>query len=68
MDTTYSFTVTKEGEVIFTKDEEKTRYSHEKLVENVMSTFDYPYEDADYYARHLEDICLLEYYKAYRKN
>ena len=67
METNYIFTVTKDGEVIFTKDKEQVRYSHERLVENIMSSFKYSYEDADYYARHMEDICLIEYARAFKR-
>ncbi|MEY8001553.1 hypothetical protein AB8U03_15395 [Clostridium sp. Mt-5] len=67
METNYTFTVTKDREVIFTKDKEQVRYSHERLVENIISSFKYSYDDADYYARHMEDICLIEYARAFKR-
>lgn len=66
METRYSFTVTN-NEVIFTKDKEQIRYTHERLIENIIAAFNYSYDDADYYAQHLESLCLMEYYKQYKE-
>ena len=67
MDTAYTIDITPDNQILFTKDKEQVRYSHERLVENIMSSFKYSYEDADYYARHMEDICLLEYARAFKR-
>lgn len=66
METKYSFTV-KNGEVIFAKDKEMIRYSHEKLVETIIQSYCYSYEDADYYAKELENLCLSEYSNELRR-
>ncbi|APM39438.1 hypothetical protein [Clostridium kluyveri] len=66
METKYTWTV-KNGEVIFTPDKEVRKYSHEKLVETIIQSYCYSYEDADYYAKELENLCLSEYSKELKR-
>ena len=52
---------TKEGEVIFTKDEEAQFSTLEELELQIAESFTYSCVDAEEYARKLKYLCLTEY-------
>jgi len=61
MDTGYVFDITKEGEVVFTKDEEPVFSTLEELELQIAESFTYSCVDAEEYARKLKYLCFTEY-------
>ncbi|MGX7745825.1 hypothetical protein [Rhodopseudomonas parapalustris] len=54
METSYTFTVIEDNEVIFTHDEE-LKTPEELLIDTVSATFNRGYEDAEVYAKQLNE-------------
>lgn len=62
MKTGYTFTVTKDNEVIFAKDKESEIYTPmEELTLSIAESFDMADVDAEEYAKKLKYLCLTEY-------
>ena len=74
METNYIFTVTKDGEVIFTKEEDTKINDYmymlftpmEILTMAVSESFDMADVNAEEYAKELKVICLKEYARAFK--
>jgi hypothetical protein len=70
METAYSWTVTEDNEIIFTKDEERISFAHDYLVHTIQCSnlIPDPMDDmlADHYATYLENKCIKEYAAAFK--
>ena len=68
MNTTYTFTVTIDGEVVFTKDKEEPVFTAlEELELQIAESFICSYVDAEEYARKIKYLCLTEYSNKFKE-
>lgn len=68
METMYTFDVTPDSEVIFTKDEEIENVPQEALTEQIAKSFNLDYVDAAVYGAYLKSKAIGEYNNAFKDN
>lgn len=66
METMYTFDVTPDNEIVFTKDKEVENVPTEALKEAICKYIDADYPDSEIYARWLKNMCLEEYNNAFK--
>jgi hypothetical protein len=66
MSTAYIIDFQPNNEVNFEIEKQEEDTPHEKLVKDVQKSLEYSYEDAEFYARKLEEIVLNEYKRCFK--
>lgn len=66
MSTAYIIDFQPNNEVSFELEKQEENTPHEKLTEEVKKLLGYSYEDADFYARKLEQMALNEYKRSFK--
>lgn len=66
MSTAYIIDFQPNNEVVFEIEKQERNTPHEKLVNEVQKSLEYSYEDAEFYARKLEQITLNEYKRCFK--
>lgn len=61
METGYCFDITRDGEIIFTKEKEEQGTPQQQLIEQISKTLNMNYEEAEFYTRNWHVACLKEY-------
>lgn len=66
MSTAYIIDFKPNNEISFKIEKQEKNTPHEKLVNGVQKSLEYSYEDAEFYARRLEEIALNKYKRCFK--